>query len=94
MSIEERLEKLEAELARANRRNRWLLAVVVLGAVGLSDLASSHLMKPLLARVRPCHVVEPVFLHGLSCRESTYSFPSSHAANIACACLLLSWRFR
>ena len=35
MSIEERLEKLEAELARANRRNRWLLAVVVLGAVGL-----------------------------------------------------------
>jgi hypothetical protein len=36
MTTEERLEKLERELARANRRNRWLLASVVLAIVGLS----------------------------------------------------------
>ena len=36
MTTEERLEKLERELARANRHNRWLLAGVVLAIVGLS----------------------------------------------------------
>ena len=36
MTTEERLEKMERELARANRRTRWLLAGVVLAIVGLS----------------------------------------------------------
>jgi len=38
MTTEERLEKLERELTRANRCNRWLLAGVVLAA-GLLALA-------------------------------------------------------
>ena len=38
MTTEERLEKLEQELARAKRRNRWLLAgaVLCLGIVALA----------------------------------------------------------
>ena len=35
MTTEDRLEKLERELSRANRRNRCLLAVVGLAVVGL-----------------------------------------------------------
>jgi len=35
MTTEERLENLERELARAKRRNRWLVAVVGLVVVGL-----------------------------------------------------------
>ncbi len=35
MTTEERLEKLERELAHAKRRNRWLLAIVGLAVVGL-----------------------------------------------------------
>lgn len=36
MTTEERLDKLEQELARANRRNRWLMTVVGLAIVGLA----------------------------------------------------------
>ncbi len=32
MTTEERLEKVERELARAKRRSRWLLAVIILAA--------------------------------------------------------------
>jgi len=35
MTTDERLENLEKELARAKRRNRWLLAIVALAVVGL-----------------------------------------------------------
>jgi hypothetical protein len=35
MTTEERFENLERELARAKRRNRWLLAIVALAVVGL-----------------------------------------------------------
>ena len=36
MGTEERLEKLERELLAEKRRNRWLLAVVGLGVVGVA----------------------------------------------------------
>jgi hypothetical protein len=35
MDTEERLEKLERELLAEKRRNRWVLAVVGLGVVGV-----------------------------------------------------------
>ena len=49
MTTEERLEKLEQELARANRRNRWLMAVVVLAVVGAwigLDMYADHSRRP------------------------------------------------
>jgi hypothetical protein len=51
MITEERLEKLEQELARVNRRNRWLLTVVVLAIVGLS-LASTWTKTTAIAQAQ------------------------------------------
>jgi len=57
MTIEERLEKLERELSRANRRNRWLLAgmglclaiVVIACIVGLTARAAGAAPKEVRA---------------------------------------------
>jgi 3-deoxy-D-manno-octulosonic-acid transferase len=60
-------------------------------AVGLSDLVSSHLLKNLFGRIRPCHVLPDV--HLLAGCTSSFSFPSSHAANISSAATVLVGRF-
>ena len=44
MTTEERMEKLERELARAKRRNRWL--AVVLLTIGATALAVTALSAP------------------------------------------------
>ena len=68
MTTEERLEKLEKELCRANRRNRWLLAgmglfgvVLIAGGLGLAwtltkDTPSrlTGLLEATPPRNRPC----------------------------------------
>ena len=53
-----------------------LLAVILLV---LSDQSSSHVLKPLISRQRPCHVLEGVRL--LVPCGGRLSFPSSHATN-------------
>jgi membrane-associated phospholipid phosphatase len=53
-----------------------LLAVILLV---LSDQISSHVLKPLISRQRPCHVLEGVRL--LVPCGGRLSFPSSHATN-------------
>ncbi len=57
----------------------WVILLMGL-AVGLSDLISSQILKKLIVRIRPCHVLAGV--HLLKGCTSTYSFPSAHAANI------------
>jgi cell division protein FtsL len=42
MTTEERLENLERELARAKRRNRWLVAVMALVLMGLVYALASN----------------------------------------------------
>jgi undecaprenyl-diphosphatase len=66
---------------------------VLLVAVGilLSDQASAGLLKPLVARVRPCNALPDVRL--IVPPSGAFSFPSSHAANLAGAALLLSVRY-
>ena len=76
---------------RGGARTRATL-LVVLVAVGVSDLISSHVIKTLVARVRPCHVIEGVTTFGFSCKSS-WSFPSSHAVNVACACTVIGYGF-
>jgi len=67
------------------------LAAVLLGlAIGAADLVSVRLVKPAVARVRPCradpaHVASP-----LGC-GSGQSFPSSHASDTAAAAAIVSW---
>ncbi len=54
-------------------------ALLLLVTIALSDQLSSFVIKPLVHRIRPCHVVETVRLL-VGCSGS-FSFPSSHATN-------------
>jgi len=59
---------------------RLRLAVIFsLIVVAISDQLSSSLLKPLLERPRPCHVMDVHLLVGCG---SGFSMPSSHAANL------------
>ncbi|MFC1683133.1 phosphatase PAP2 family protein [Candidatus Zixiibacteriota bacterium] len=66
-----------------------LLAVVVLV---LSDQISSRLLKPLIARQRPSHVLEGVRL--LAGAGGRFGFPSTHAANNFAVWTILAVRHR
>lgn len=56
-----------------------IAAVSAILLITISDQLSSNLIKGLVERVRPCHVLENVRML-VSCKNS-YSFPSSHAVN-------------
>jgi len=82
-------------LFRDGRRGRITVLVLVL-LVPATDQLSSHVLKPLVHRPRPCRAVaaiEGVRTHGAHC-SSKGSFPSSHAANIGAVALLLALRYR
>ena len=65
-----------------------IAAVFCLATVAVSDLLSAQVIKPLVGRVRPCHVIENVHLL-VNCSQGL-SFPSSHAANTFSLALFLS----
>lgn len=71
---------------------RWR-GTVVLGAiaVGITDPVCHHVIKELIAEPRPCAVLEGVQLRASRCPTS-YSFPSSHAANVAAAVTVMAMR--
>jgi undecaprenyl-diphosphatase len=76
------------------RGRATVLALVLL--ITASDQLSSHVLKPLVQRPRPCLPeagIEGVRTHGARCSHRG-SFPSSHAVNIAAAAMLLGWRYR
>jgi len=71
---------------------RWASLPILLGVAvvfAACDQAAAHLIKPLVGRVRPCHVVEGVHLL-VGCSQAG-SFPSAHAANWFGCALFLSW---
>ena len=57
-----------------------------------SDQLSSSVIKPLVGRVRPCFVVEGARL--LIHQSRSFSFPSSHAANMGAMAVLFAVRYR
>ncbi|HWR00846.1 MAG TPA: phosphatase PAP2 family protein [Chlorobaculum sp.] len=59
-------------------------------AVGIADFTASGIMKPLFHRVRPCFALDGVRL--LVNQSHSWSFASSHAANIT-AGVSLVWIF-
>ena len=67
-----------AILWRGDARLRWLVLASALVLL-LTDQTSSHLLKPLIGRARPCHVLENINLL-VGCGGGL-SMPSSHAAN-------------
>jgi len=56
-----------------------IAAITVIFLIIASDQFSSHLIKPLLQRSRPCNVLEDVNIL-VNCTKS-FSMPSSHAVN-------------
>ncbi|MBM3325032.1 MAG: phosphatase PAP2 family protein [Calditrichaeota bacterium] len=80
-------------MIRARKRNR-LLGIFAIVLVVMTDQVSSSLIKPLVQRERPCNVIGSVHYYqdgqwiitdkfGLTTYKSSYSFPSSHATNLA-----------
>ena len=86
-------------------RGRWA-ALVLIPVIAASDQLSSHLMKPLVGRLRPCDVLGSVHLWRGSegwittpaevarSYKSSFSFPSGHAANITASMLFLGLVYR
>ncbi len=62
-----------------DRRLRWLALASAITLL-LTDQLSSNLLKGLIARLRPCHLLTSV--HLLVDCGAGYSMPSSHAANL------------
>lgn len=64
------------------KKNGWYIIGMLLLTFALGDLISARIIKPAVARVRPCNEVTLVndIIHRVPC-GSGYSFPSSHATN-------------
>ena len=73
-------------------RKGRITAILVVVVVVLSDKISSSLLKPLIERTRPCFTVEGCRV--LIKQSHSYSFPSSHAANMGSAAFLFSFKYR
>lgn len=73
---------------RRGRVTALVLAVTLL----MTDQMSSHVIKPLVQRERPC--VELSDVRALMGLKTSFSFPSSHAANIFGAATVLSLEYR
>lgn len=74
-------------IIKGNRKKR-ILAISIVLLIIFSDQLSSHLIKNLVARVRPCHIFNDLNLL-TSCKNS-FSFPSSHSVNNFAAAYFLS----
>jgi len=70
-------------------RKAGLVFLLFLGlTLTITDQFSSKILKEIIGRVRPCHVLENV--HMLTDCNTSYSFPSSHAVNIFAAAWFLA----
>lgn len=74
-----------------------LLLVVVALLITASDQLSSAVLRPLIARLRPCDVDNPIheavlLVDGYA--PQSFSCPSAHAANTWALAFYISWVFR
>ncbi len=81
-------------LWKGGPRGRWLVGMSLLTAI-LVD-SSIHLMiKPLFARLRPCHADPPItWLRLIAGCGGKYGFPSSHAANLFSQAVVIGTFYR
>jgi undecaprenyl-diphosphatase len=74
-------------------RKAGLILLLFTGlTLAITDQLSSQVLKEIIGRIRPCHVLENV--HMLTDCNTSYSFPSSHAVNIFAAALFLAQPLR
>lgn len=71
-------------------RKGCITALLCILTVAISDQLAAHLIKPLVGRIRPCHVLSNV--HLLVDCSAGLAFPSAHAANTFAQAALLSQR--
>lgn len=82
-----------ALIVKGGKKGR-VAAILVIVVVGFSDLLIAQVIKPIVARVRPCNVLPHVhLLVGCGSLES-YSFPSSHASNIFAAASFFGYKYK
>jgi undecaprenyl-diphosphatase len=72
-------------LIKGDARLRWLVAFSAL-ALLITDQVSAGLLKPIFARLRPCHTINQVHLL-VNCGGG-YAMPSTHAANAVAQAVL------
>lgn len=77
-------------LWKGGEKGRWLVLSLVV-AVLVADQSSSHVIKGIEERVRPCNALDGVFTP--AGKSGAYSFPSSHAANMGASMFLLAMAF-
>jgi undecaprenyl-diphosphatase len=70
--------------------HRWLAAVLLIASVGVADLVAVRVVKPRVARIRPCRE-DPVHVKFPEGCGTGKSFPSAHAADSAAAATVFSW---
>jgi undecaprenyl-diphosphatase len=68
-------------VALTARRSRARLIAALAAAVALSDGVGSQVLRPLLARMRPCYALAPDTFRWLAPAADVGSLPSLHAAN-------------
>ena len=78
-------------LWKGGKRGRWAVFIAVL-SVALADQLVNFVFKPYFHRIRPCNVVEGV--HLLLNKKTSYSMPSSHAANFFAVAVVFSYFYR
>lgn len=64
------------------KKKGWYIIGILLVTFALGDLVSSRVIKPAVARIRPCNEITLAndIIHRVPC-GSGYSFPSAHATN-------------
>jgi len=75
---------------KGGTKGKYAVLVLAFGIL-FSDQLNSSVAKFILARPRPCHVLQHV--HLLVGCGSGYSFPSSHAVNNFCGAVILAFFF-
>jgi undecaprenyl-diphosphatase len=64
------------------KRKGWLMVLSLGASVGLADFISSGILKPTVARLRPCHdTLINASVNAIDGCGGQYGFVSSHAAN-------------
>jgi len=69
-----------------------IMVLLIIPVIFLSDQISSHVIKPLVARPRPCITLPDV--HLLTNKKTSFSFPSAHAANFFAVAAFFSYFYK
>jgi undecaprenyl-diphosphatase len=73
-------------------KKAWIVLLLLVLAVGSTDLFCFRVLKPLVRRPRPSHVLEDARV--LGGKRGRKGFPSNHAANITAAMTILAYFYR